>query len=547
MNRAFALITVAILGLSATVAFGQHPPVADGPGGEPNLSDLLENQWGLVLDRDLRNPIRPRNGSAALFKRVDPNKPVIFKPIIALGLETMTRGGWYGLDLKPLLNSDTPPPDPIANRKELWRYAYKPSEEEMAKLPLPSPPLQTEDVKAHPGNAASHCKFDPGDSLIGFWVSNDNFPDEVVLTDVEHTRRLNERFADQPYKVMIYPNVDAKTRRMIPNSYILTWEYSTNDDFQDVVTVVENVRLLPGVQEIPGVVKADASMKRLADGFAFTEGPAWDRDEKALYFTDIPNEHIIRYADGESQVAVEKSQRANGLMFDKEGNLIACEHGGRRLSIRSGPRKGAKTLTATYDFKRLNSPNDLWLDAHGGIYFTDPRYGQRETMQMEIEGVYYLDRDGTLTRIIDDLVRPNGIALSPDGKVLYVLDNGTNELFRYAVKSPGRIAKGTRIAHVLGPDGMTVDREGRLYVTTREGVVVLAADGAWLGHLSVREVPSNCTFGGADLATLFVTARNGLYAIPTQTRGWHVHLDSAPTAANGASSGFSGAGPVDPE
>jgi gluconolactonase len=118
--------------------------------------------------------------------------------------------------------------------------------------------------------------------------------------------------------------------------------------------------------------------------------------------------------------------------------------------------------------------------------------------------------------------------LSPDGKTLYVVDNGTGLLYRYPIESPGKIGKGERIAITPSPDGMSVDREGRLYVTGNDGVFVLTADGKWIGIITAGEQPANCTFGGKDYRTLFITARKGLYGIETETQGWHVHLDGVP-------------------
>jgi len=326
---------------------------------------------------------------------------------------------------------------------------------------------------------------------------------------------------------MIYPNVDAKTGRLVPGSYIIGWEYSTNDDFQDAVTRVDNVELLPADPPLPGILATKADVRKLADGFMFVEGPAWDAKGNALYFSDIPPARIMRYADGKVTVALEDSQMSNGLMFDRQGRLVACEHGGRRVS-RGEPGRLGKDVTARYDGKRLNSPNDLWIDADGGIYFTDPRYGKRDDLEQDKEAVYYVAAEGRIARIVDGLVRPNGIALSPDGKNLYVVDNGADQLWRYPVTSPGTIGKGERIAFVEHPDGMTVDAEGRLYIACAHGVYVLRRDGKWMGVIATPERPANCTFGGRGWRTLFITAQKSLYAVDTLTRGWHIHLDGPP-------------------
>jgi gluconolactonase len=133
-----------------------------------------------------------------------------------------------------------------------------------------------------------------------------------------------------------------------------------------------------------------------------------------------------------------------------------------------------------------------------------------------------------IARIVDDLVRPNGIALSPDGKTLYVIDNGAGLLYRYPVLSPGKIGKHELLAITPEPDGMCVDKAGRLYVAGLEGVLVLTPEGKWIGVIGVPEQPANCKFGGPGERALFMTARTGLYGIETQTRGWHVHTDGKP-------------------
>jgi gluconolactonase len=498
----------------AMVATAKQPAVTLAQN-EPNWSFLLKEQWGLDTDRDLRNPVIDGETPAGLFQRVDPSKPVVFKPLIAWGMETPTHGGWYPSGPK----ASQIPPDVTRVRQELWSYAHKQTKAEWDTGKYEAPPLKS-----------GKPDFDPGDKPFGLWVSNENFPGEAVYTQPALVFKTNQRLRTQPYKAMIYPVRDRKEGRLVANSYLIGFEYSTNDDFQDLVARIDNVKLLPADPPFPGILADDAAVKKLAGGFQFTEGPAWSLKDNALYFSDIPPAHIVRYADGKTTVANADSGQSNGLMFDKQGRLIACEHRGRRLS-RAVLGQPAEEIVGKYQGKRLNSPNDLWIDAEGGIYFTDPRYGPRDDLELDKEAVYYVTAEGRITRIIDDLVRPNGIALSPDGKLLYVVDNGADTLHRYPVTGPGKIGKGQRIAYVTGPDGMTVDEQGRLYVAGLGGVWVLDANGKWIGLIETPEQPANCTFGGPGWHTLFITARTSLYGVETLTRGWHVHLDGVPKPA----------------
>lgn len=493
-----------------------HPKINPGPGGEPNWPDVLKQQWGLNADRDLRNPYTPGSAPAFQFVRANQSKPVTFTPIIALGMETPTHGGWYRPGDVRAGDAAAVEAAVEAAKKEAWAYAHKQSAEEIQAGRYAPPKL-----------AAGSAEFDPGDAPFALWVSNENFKEPGVFTDPRVVASANPRLRSQPYKATIYPNVDKQTGQPIGSSYIIGWEYSDNDDFQDVVTRLDNARLLPP-GSLKGIVEGEPMARKLAGGFKFTEGPAWDFRNNVLYFSDIPAAQIVRYADGKTSVATDTSGQSNGLMFDKAGRLIACEHANRRVSRRSTPSDPGQTLAGEFEGKKLNSPNDLWIDTEGGIYFTDPRYGPRDDLELDKEAVYYLTADGKLTRIINSLVRPNGIALSPDGRVLYVVDNGASTLHRYAVTGPGRVGRGERIAFVPGPDGMSVDEKGRPYVTMMEGTAVLEPDGTWIGVIGSAEQPANCTFGGPGYRTLFITARTSLYAIETQTRGWHVHLDGAP-------------------
>lgn len=511
MHRATALLSIIFAATNVSGrASAAQPKVAPGPGGEPDWSYLLKQQWGLDINRDLRNPPLEGAEPAALFRRADASKPVTFTPIIALGLETPTSGGWYAVDPRTLTLAK-------GGEHGIWTYTHKQPAEEIKSGQYTPPRLE---------RGLAH--FDPGDAVFGLWVSNEQFKGESVFTQPAMVTRLNERLRQQPYKTMIYPNRHPKTGEFIANSYIIGWEYSTNDDFQDVVTRVDNVLLIPSKQPMQSITGERPQMKKVAGGYQFTEGPAWDAAHEALYFTDIPASQILRVLEGKTEVARTGTGEANGLMFDRAGRLLCCEGGARRLS-RGAPGGEFRTVVSESEGKKLNSPNDLWIDATGGIYFTDPRYGNRDDLELDKEAVYYVTADGgSITRLVDNLVRPNGIALSPDGAFLYVVDNGAHSLHRYAIKAPGKLGKGERIAWVYQPDGMSVDRAGRLYVTGEGGVWVLKPDGQWLGLIETPEHPSNCTFGGRDLEVLFITAQKSLYAITTRTRGWHVHLDGPP-------------------
>lgn len=264
------------------------------------------------------------------------------------------------------------------------------------------------------------------------------------------------------------------------------------------------------------LIAPGAMVERLAGGFAFTEGPACDA-EGNVYFSDIPNERIHRWSvDGKLTTFREDSGGANGLFFDKQGNLLACEGGNRRLtSIADGK---VTVLADSYQGKKLNSPNDLWIDPNGGVYFSDPRYGR--DMEIEQDGfhVYYLPPKGKeLVRVIDDLVKPNGVLGTSDGKLLYVADAGDSKTYVYKIQPDGSLVDRKLIAPV-GSDGMTLDEKGDLYLT-RNVVHVYSPDGQLITQIDIPEAPANACFGGKDRKTLFITARKGLYSLRMNVRG----------------------------
>jgi len=265
------------------------------------------------------------------------------------------------------------------------------------------------------------------------------------------------------------------------------------------------------------VVADGAKVEKLAGGFRFTEGPAADAKGN-IFFTDIPNNRIHKWSlDGKLSTFREKSGGSNGLYFDKKGNLLACEGGGRRL-VSITPKGELTVLADKYQDKKFNSLNDLWIDPKGGIYFTDPRYGRRDNLEQDGEHVYYLSADRKkLIRVIDDMVRPNGIIGTRNGKRLYVTDHGGKKTFVYQINKDGTLSK-KKLFAPEGSDGMTIDNEGNIYLTTN-AVVVYNKKGEKIETIKVPEGPANVTFGGKDKKTLFITARTSLYSVRMRVKG----------------------------
>ena len=276
---------------------------------------------------------------------------------------------------------------------------------------------------------------------------------------------------------------------------------------------------------IPGVGPL-SEVRKLHSNFQFTEGPASDRDGK-LYFTDIPANRIYRVDLDESlTVAVEPSNHANGLMIDGAGHLVVCEMDGS-LAARDLTNGERKVLSALFEGKRFNAPNDLVIDQRGGVYFTDPRFRAPDPWPQGKEAFYYRTPNGVVHRLGDELKAPNGIILSPDGQTLYVVPSLQNEMMAYPVRPNGQIGVGRVFCSLAQPDGtdssggdgLTIDTQGNLYITSRLGIQVYSPRGDRLGMIEFPEQPANVTFGGKDRKTLYVTARTSLYAATMEAQG----------------------------
>lgn len=278
-------------------------------------------------------------------------------------------------------------------------------------------------------------------------------------------------------------------------------------------------------ESVPGIGPAGEA-ERLYTNLRFTEGPASDGSGRWM-FTDIPANRIYLIdAQRNLSVAVKPSHHANGLMFDGNGRLVACEMDGAVVvrDLNSGNRT---VLTDKYEGRRYNAPNDLVIDRQGGVYFTDPRFRAPEPWPQGKEAFYYRTPQGKVIRLGDDLQAPNGIILSPDEKTLYVVPSMQKEMMAYRVVQPGQIGP-ARVFCTLkqpsgvddsGGDGLTVDTDGNLYITSRLGIQVFSPQGRLQLVIPLPEQPANVTFGGPDGRTLLVTARTSVYVVPMESRG----------------------------
>ena len=282
--------------------------------------------------------------------------------------------------------------------------------------------------------------------------------------------------------------------------------------------------------------------------FEWAEGPIWLKDQKALLFSDIPPNKVWRWKEGEGLKEflhpsgytgkapfTGKEPGSNGMTINKDGRLLLCQHGDRRVVSMDLKKPGVfTTLADKYQGKRLNSPNDLVVKSNGDIYFTDPPYGLPKigddpAKELKFQGVFRLKPNGELTLLTDELTRPNGIAFSPDEKILYIANSDPDLAYwkAYPVKADGTLDKGTIFYDAtkwakenrLGlPDGMKVDRAGNLWATGPGGVLILSPQAKLLGVLATGVKTANCNWGD-DGSTLYITADKNLARVKTLTKG----------------------------
>ncbi len=271
------------------------------------------------------------------------------------------------------------------------------------------------------------------------------------------------------------------------------------------------------------IIAKGAVLTKLSGEYAFTEGPAADAAGN-VFFTDQPNDKIYKWSasDGTISVYMEKTGRSNGLYFDREGNLLACADLENQL-WKIDKNQKVTVLVNDFEGKKFNGPNDLWIAPNGGIYFTDPfyqrNYWTRTTMELPEKRVYYLSPDKkTVTIAARELVAPNGIIGTPDGKTLYVADIGGRKTYSYTINADGTLSDRKPFT-AMGSDGMTIDRKGNVYLVGK-GVTVFDKTGTQIEHIDVNEPwTANITFGGKDRKTLFITASKSVYTLKMKVKG----------------------------
>lgn len=261
-------------------------------------------------------------------------------------------------------------------------------------------------------------------------------------------------------------------------------------------------------------------VERVDTGFGFTEGPVWSK-AGYLLFNDIPNGRTFKFAgSAPSTVFRENTHAANGNAFDARGRLYSCERDGRRLSRIDAD--GATTVVADrWEGKRLNSPNDVVVRRDGHIYFTDPASAAvKEPMEIGFNGVYHVGPQGQISLVTRSMIRPNGVALSPDGQVLYVADTDEHTVVAFDLDWQGYAAnQRVLIRNIPGPpDGLRTDIRGNLYIAC-QGIAIYTPAGKRLRMIKVPERPTNCAFGGPGLRTLYITAQKSIYRMRVKEPG----------------------------
>lgn len=292
--------------------------------------------------------------------------------------------------------------------------------------------------------------------------------------------------------------------------------------FNPLFLLVLSVSLSSSAQS-ESIIATGAELLMVANGYAFTEGPAADR-EGNVYFTDQPNNSILKWEEATNTVSIfmQPAGRANGLYVDNDGYLLAAADEKNEL-WQIDTDQNVRILLDAFETKKFNGPNDIWVDKKGGIYFTDPYYQrpywERTEAEMESQLVYYLAPNQTTAKVIaTGFVRPNGIIGTPDGKTLYIADIGDKKTYSYRIGKNGELQNRQLFAN-MGSDGMTIDDQGNVYLTG-VGVTVFNAMGTQIAHIPTgADWTANVTFGGKEQNILFITASKAVYTLQMNVKG----------------------------
>ena len=269
------------------------------------------------------------------------------------------------------------------------------------------------------------------------------------------------------------------------------------------------------------LVDAEAKVTKLGGEMKFTEGPVWIPAKGLLIFSDIPNSRLMQWQEGKGVSEYGPSRNANGNTLDREGRLVTCQHSGRHVS-RVEKDGTEKVLAETFEEKKFSSPNDVVVKKDGTVWFTDPHYGlpAGQPKEQAVNRVYRLDPDsGKVTAVSTLFEMPNGLAFSPDEKTLYIADSGKPQRVGAFPVQPDNTLGEPKFWLTGGADGIRTDEQGNLYTTAADGVRIYNPEGRQLALIKLPEQPANCTFGGKDYRTLFITARTSLYAVPVKVAG----------------------------
>jgi gluconolactonase len=310
-------------------------------------------------------------------------------------------------------------------------------------------------------------------------------------------------------------------------------------------TIGKVVRIDPALDKL---IAPDAEIEVLSSGYMWSEGPVWVKNGGYLLFSDVPANTIYRWKEGDKMASpflkpsgytglgrYSNEPGSNGLIINQKGELVACEHGDRRVSSMPLEVGGKRTLADNFQGKRFNSPNDVIQHSSGSYYFTDPPYGLDKhendpSRESDIFGVYRIGTDGKVSIVISDLQRPNGLAFSPDEKILYVAQSDPDRaiIMAYPVEKDGSLAKGKvffdatsmgKIDKLKGlPDGMKIDKKGNLFATGPGGVLIISPEGKLLGRIDTNEPTANCAWGD-DGGTLYITSNMYVCRIRTLVVG----------------------------